>query len=226
MKQKLAKIGRRFTRLSGFIDITNQKFNFLTVIKLDHKNSKGIYIWLCKCDCGKLHLTKADALKSGKTKSCGCWQQYCRGKSTTKHGMAETKTFNIWMNMFTRCYNKNCKAYKNYGERGIIIDERWHIFLNFLEDMGECPSEYSIERLDVNKNYEPGNCKWIPFKSQARNTRKTFRVTYKGITKPLHIWAEEFGILQNTLYQRIKVYNWPIDDAFTRPSRISSRTRK
>ena len=126
-------------------DISGQKFHKLTALHQDlsKKGSKNSY-WICSCECGNTKSICSSNLKSGKQKTCGC-EEYVR-----THGKAKTRTYNIWVNMKYRC---KTDKFPNYGGRGIKVCERWLVFENFFEDMGEAPINYSIERVDVNKDY-------------------------------------------------------------------------
>ena len=119
----------------------------------------------CKCDCGVTSFVPPSNLKTGHTSSCGCIQ--------TTHGMRHTKTYKSWAAMKDRCTNPNASFYRNYGGRGIVVCARWlESFENFLEDMKEKPTPiHTIERVDVNGNYEPSNCIWIPKSEQNKNRR-------------------------------------------------------
>lgn len=134
-----------------------------------------------------------------------------RGKR--KHYKTKTREFDIWHSMHLRCYNKNAKAYKFYGARGIKICERWHDFINFIEDMGKAPKGYSIERIDPFKGYEPSNCKWIPLKDQPYNRTNIKRITFKGRTWILSELAHAMGINHPALYRRLYYYKWPLEKA-------------
>jgi hypothetical protein len=101
--------------------------------------------------------------------------------------------------MIQRCYNPNRDGYKNYGGRGIKVCERWHIFENFYNDVGDCPEGLTLDREDNNKDYAPENCRWATNKEQSNNTRRNHRVTYKGETKTLSQWAQDLGINKSKL---------------------------
>jgi hypothetical protein len=128
--------------------------------------------------------------------------------------------------MKKRCDNPTDSAYHKYGAKGITYCERWRSFENFFEDMGACPTGYSIERKDVNGNYEPGNCEWIPLKKQARNRTSNRYVTYKGETKMVVEWSEYLGMEYRILYSRLFTYNWPVDLAFETPVVFGQKVMK
>ncbi len=111
-----------------------------------------------------------------------------------RHGHSKSREYAIWEGMKRRCLVPHDKAYPYYGGRGIKLDVRWHQFGAFLADMGPCPPNYSIDRIDNEGNYEPGNCRWASQKEQARNTRRNRLVTYMGRTEPLIWWAEQLGV--------------------------------
>ncbi len=130
---------------------------------------------------------------------------------------ASTSEYLAWEKMKSRCYNRNFNHYKNYGGRGIKVCPRWRdSFENFLKDMGLKPTpKHSLERKNNNGHYEPGNCVWATQKEQTRNTRRTTQLTYRGVTKSLPDWADEYGLLRHTLYCRVFVYGWTVERALT-----------
>ena len=119
--------------------------------------------------------------------------------------------------MVQRCTNPNDEAYHNYGARGISVCDRWLDFANFLEDMGESPPRLTIDRIDNNRGYEPGNCRWATYKEQMNNVRYNRIIEFDGKTLTLQQWSEESGINIGTLRNRLFVNNWPIADALTQP---------
>ena len=122
-----------------------------------------------------------------------------------------------WKAMKRRCYNKNSKDYVNYGKRGIEVCERWkNSFENFIADMGKCPKNYSIERIDVNKNYTPENCKWASNKEQATNKRNVKYIEYNGKIMPAFEVAKINGIKRSTFSMRISKYGWSVFDSATK----------
>ncbi len=209
--------------MSRLIDLTGQKFERLIVVKYAGKKQSGAALWLCVCDCGKERVICSYSLRSGNTKSCGCLQkeivsayQMKHGHSTRTHGIS--KVYGTWRRMIQRCNNFEHPYYVNYGKRGITICERWMDFENFLEDMGEPPTqEHSIDRIDNDGNYCKSNCRWATKKEQARNTRRNLLITFDGETQCLMWWAEKFNINYHTLHNRIYRSGWPIEKALITP---------
>jgi hypothetical protein len=191
--------------MSAAIDLTGHRYGQWTVIRLiPHTQRRS---WLCQCDCGTKKPVQRDQLHSGRSKSCGCLK---RGNEYAKtHGYSNTPTWRSWFTMRQRCRDRN-----NYAGRGITVDPRWESFSNFLADMGERPSEHSLERIDNDGPYTATNCRWATPIDQANNRRNTRFVTYEGKTQTLGQWARELGLSYNMLYQRIS-RGWPIERAFT-----------
>lgn len=151
-------------KIGKYIDISNKKFGRLTAIKPSHQVNKQ-YFWICKCDCGNECIISGNRLRSLKTKSCGCIVK-------TQKGLSESGSYRSWHAMMQRCYDTKVPHYKRYGGNGVIVCERWHNFLNFLEDMGHRPIGLTLDRIDPFGNYELSNCRWETYKEQARNKRK------------------------------------------------------
>jgi len=197
-------------------DLSGQKFGTLTWIER-MKNSKptkgssyGQAMIRCKCDCGNVAIVQLGHLTSGHTKSCGCMY---------RHGMKHSREYRIWQSMKKRCFNKNDKDYKNYGERGITVHNKWaesHDFPNFYEYMGLCPPGHTLERIDNDGNYEPGNVRWATPKEQARNTRKNRILEFNGQKKCVAEWAEELGINNYVIFNRLNL-GWPVEKVLTTP---------
>lgn len=196
------------------IDITGQKNNMLTVIEKFFIDDNGVIKtrWKIKCDCGKIFIIRDTSLFRKNT-SCGCYRKTREG-TRMRHGLSRTKTHGAWLNMKERCMNPKNKSYKHYGGRGISFCERWKNFDLFLEDMGICPEGYSIDRINVNKDYSPDNCKWSSVEDQANNTRRNKRITYNGQTKTLAQWCRELNIPYARVLARLDKLGWSVDRAF------------
>lgn len=199
------------------IDLTGQKFNRLTAIKYMHKKNKKHY-WLCKCECGNEIIVRSDMLKNGHTQSCGCWYNETRKMSKNKvHGMSKTKLFYVWQGMQRRCYNPNVKEFKNYGTRGITVCQEWlddfMAFYNWAMANGY-KKGLSIDRIDVNGNYEPSNCRWTDMKTQQRNRSNNHLLTFKDKTHCISEWSEITGISQTAIKNRL-YRGWSVEKALT-----------
>lgn len=184
------------------IDVTGERFGRLVAKSVDRRN--GRRMWLCECDCGKETRVPLQALRAGNTKSCGCRKRSVLGESTTKHGMAGTKIYQIWKGMIGRATRPDHPRAHNYFNRGITVCEEWKHFENFFTDMGDAPKGMSLERVDNNKGYEKANCVWATPKQQARNTRWNRNLEHNGVTRCLTDWAEALGMWPSTLHKKLK----------------------
>lgn len=213
--------------MSKIKDLTGQKFTRLTVIGLHEIRARKSY-WNCVCECGNNLTTRSDALTSGRARSCGCLHKESASKifkdRNTTHGKTGTRTYNIWCGIVTRCTNENTSYFKHYGGRGISICERWLTFENFLSDMGECPSGLSIDRIDVNCDYEPSNCRWTDMKTQQRNTRKNRLLTHNNKTHCVSEWAEIYGVGRSLIKDRLRL-GWDTQKAIETPARTMNRSK-
>lgn len=183
------------------LDITGNRYGKLVVLNPDHKDKRGEWKWFCKCDCGNQTIVYGSHLRKGDTNSCGCIMR----NTNKKHGFSKTRLYKTWVHIKSRCNNPKNDHYKDYGGRGIKICNDWSNFEIFKE--WALSSGYSdaltIERIDVNGNYEPNNCCWIPQSIQAQNTRKSKQVTMFGETHCIREWSRILNIPNETLRARI-----------------------
>lgn len=202
------------------VNLMNQRFGRLVVVKQAGENKWNQYLWLCQCDCGNKKIVSGYSLKNGDTQSCKCLQKEGVIRRNTKHNYArrknKSKTYIIWTSMIQRCVNQNSRDYNCYGGRGIKVCQRWMNFENFLEDVGEPPTEnHSLDRINNNKGYCKENCRWATQKEQARNKNNNNLQTYNGKTQCLSAWAEEYEINYQLLWKRVCVYRWSVEKALT-----------
>ena len=159
-------------------DLRNLRFGRLTVMHEAEKRGQKAR-WLCTCDCGNTATVQSSNLTTGHTSSCGCVTKELQSKRATErntiHGhntvSYKSPTWQSWHAMMCRCYSRSHKSYPSYGGRGIVVCERWKSFVEFYKDMGDRPDGLTIERMNVNGNYEPGNCRWASASDQQRNRR-------------------------------------------------------
>lgn len=193
-----------------------QKFARLLVLEEVGRNKSGCKLWKCLCDCGNETIASTAVLRSGHKKSCGCYKLDCaraQGKASATHGGSHTRLWNVYRCMLSRCYNEHAEQYKNYGSRGIGVCEEWkghfEAFREWANSTGYDPDapygQCTLDRIDVDKNYSPQNCRWADAKTQGRNKRNTVYLTVNGVKKPLSEWAEITNQNYSTLHHRMQV---------------------
>lgn len=187
-------------------DLTGRRIGRLTVIEETDERRGGSVVWLCECDCGTRKRISAQCLKSGRVLSCGCYNR----EIITTHGESKTRLYRAWQGIKDRCTKPSCSEYENYGKRGIKMCDEWlnsfEAFRDwskangFVEDAkrGDC----TIDRIDVNGNYEPSNCRWTNMKAQCRNRRNNAVIECDGESHCLSEWAEILGVPYHRLVSR------------------------
>lgn len=195
--------------------LVGKRYNHLTVI--DTFAYKHRTFCICRCDCGNLTTVRADALKSGGTKGCGC----LIADAHKKHGRTNHRLHHVWVGMIQRCCNSKNPAYRLYGGRGIGICEEWRSnfssFFDWAMQNGYA-DDLSIDRIDVDGDYCPSNCRFANAKEQGRNRRSTKMINFNGETKPLTEWCELLGLSEVSVRYRLS-HGWSPEKAFTTPIR-------
>jgi len=213
-------------------NVSGQKFDRLTAIKIAGKRAKA-NLWLCACDCGNETTATVSQLKRGDKTSCGCKKKEPKGprpdlaqrnKDRATHAMTGSYTYSSWIAMKSRCFDPKDKDYPRWGGRGIKVCKAWaDSFIQFYKDMGERPTGHTIDRINNEGDYEPGNCRWALPKTQSNNTRSNYYIEYQGRTQTAKQWAEEIGIVEyKTLLYRLRT-GWDTHAAMTTPSTIKRK---
>lgn len=200
-----------------------QRFGRMTVVYelVERVHQKRAY--LCQCECGEATVKTSAALFKGIV-SCGCYARENASIAHKTHGYSndrKSRVYRIWINMRVRCSKPNAPDYARYGGRGIQVCARWQSFENFLADMGLPPSAiHTLDRKNVNGNYELDNCKWSTQTEQQRNRRNNVVLSYGGLTLILTEWAEATGIQAGTIGRRINKYGYTVGKALGYPEII------
>ena len=200
------------------MDLKGQRFGRWTVLEFSHKNGAFPY-WLCQCDCGTVRAVKQLSLQQGTSKSCGCYQRETAkviGDRSRTHGDFGTRLYRVWAAMKNRCFNPNMKFYHDYGGRGITVCDEWLEYIPFKEwALANGYEEgLTIDRIDVNGNYCPENCHWVPMSEQHYNKRDTVYVEYNGKRYTIADIAEITGLKKRTIRGRIQ-RGWTPEQIFS-----------
>lgn len=189
-------------------DITGQIFGRLTVLGLDHITESGRTYWLCECNCSDRSrvVVRRDGLVSGATLSCGCLHREQVTERLTRHGMARSRLYKIWLGMRQRCENENNPGYAGYGGRGVAISDEWDCFEKFCDwSLSHGYSDdLTIDRIDNDIGYSPENCRWTDRITQQNNRRVSHYFTYAGETMTITQWSRRLGVSYSTLWYRIE----------------------
>ena len=198
------------------MNLVGEKFGKLTVSSV---GANG-WTWVCRCDCGVVKLQTTSALRLGKSRSCGCSKGAAISARKLRHGKSKTPEFRIWAGMHHRCIDTLPKNARVYLDKGIRVCERWtgkEGFANFLQDLGPRPSpSHSIDRIDLNGNYCPENCRWADWVTQNNNRRCTRYLTHAGVTLSVAQWAVKKAVPVKRLYKRAYA-GWSDSEILTTP---------
>lgn len=210
-------------RKRKYIFSVGDKIGRLTLLENFKKN-----IWTCKCECGGNKIAPARKLALGIVKSCGCLHEERMKAGNVKHGFRHTQEYHVWSSLRDRCKNPRCKAWKNYGGRGIRVCAGWDTFAGFQKTMGERPFKHSVDRIDNDKNYSCGKCeeclakgwelnvRWASQSIQCRNNRRNIAIEFNGEKRCLAEWCEQLNLGYKTTRARL-MRGWSPAKAFTQP---------
>lgn len=180
-----------------------KKFGKLTVLEQSKlKRPNGATIYKCLCDCGNISYVDVYSLQNGNTKSCGCLTKSQGGKTTINK-----RLHHCWCDMKSRCYNKDNKAYNRYGGRGIKVYDEWLNDFQAFYDWSitnDYNDNLTLDRINVDGNYEPNNCRWVDWDTQRNNKSTTIKIVFNGKEQSLSQWCRHFGLKYQTMYSRLK----------------------
>lgn len=198
------------------INLSGKRFGKLTAVKFLYNNDKGTTMWLCRCDCGNEIEVSYNNLKSGNTQSCGCWHEL--------HKESNSRLYKCWRGIKQRCENTNDSNYPRYGGRGIVVCDEWrNSYLSFRKWALEngYSDNLTIDRINVDGNYEPSNCRWTTMEVQQNNRRDNVYVEYRGERLTLKQLTEKYAVLKGisykTLWYRFSVLKWDIEKCIKTP---------
>lgn len=192
--------------MSAKKNMIGKRFGMLTVIKeVEQRNSRGLVCYLCKCDCGNETIVCGRDMTREHTFSCGCLHKQIARERVTKHGGHGTRLYSVWKGMNNRCNNENTDYYKYYGGKGIKVCSEWTDYAVFRDWAlaNGYTDDLTLDRIDVNGDYCPQNCRWLTTKEQSNNRSNNHRITYKGMTKTISQWADYFGLSYGAMSTRV-----------------------
>jgi hypothetical protein len=188
------------------VNLVGQRVGRLMVLTPFGHNARGEKTWLCQCDCGAAKIVPTTSLRNQSTRSCGCLNadvNKAKLRARPEHGMSGSPLFPIWRGMMNRCYRPETIGFKNWGGRGIKVCPRWHDVTAFIADMSPRPPGATLDRINVDGDYEPSNCRWVSLEENNNNRRNSMRLTHEGVTRGLAQWARHFGVNGNSLRYHI-----------------------
>lgn len=202
-------------------------FNRLTAIEPTKDRFDKKIVWRFSCSCGKKHLATATHVRRGLVKSCGCLANEIIRARNFRHGRRFTREWRAWNEMMNRAHRASSKSKNNkyYKDRGVSVCERWQTFKNFYDDMGDCPRNYTLDRIDNDGSYEPDNCRWATMKQQANNRSNNKRITLNGKTQTLSEWESITGTSQKNISARLRL-GWDIKEAIYGKNKFKAKGKK
>jgi hypothetical protein len=226
----MPKVASRPTLDPRATDLTGKPFGRWKVLGYAGNkisNGRSRLMWTCLCRCGTFKEILGDNLTGNKTLSCGCWRSEKASVTSAKHGFSRVgkriPEYKVWCGIIQRCTNQNYPKWKDYGGRGITICERWRDFPNFYKDIGPRPTpKHTVERINNEKGYEPGNVEWATKLVQGNNKRNNRLITFQGKTLTVSQWSRELNLPYFTLMYRIK-NGWTAEETLTTPVRPITR---
>lgn len=198
-------------------DYSGRRFGRLVAVRLIEREPKwNGHKWLFRCDCGKEKVISIKSVRSGHTASCGCLFLDRLVEKNTTHGLSKKhpREYRSWKDMRSRCNNSNNGDYTDYGGRDIAVCNRWDDFAAFFADLGPCPKGLTLDRIEVDGDYEPLNCRWATSNVQANNKRTNRQITIDTETKTLQEWCRHFGIEHSKARYRL-AQGWPVERVFS-----------
>lgn len=202
------------------MSLLGARFTNYEVIEDGLRGKRGCHYVRAKCECGEVRVVRAAHLLTGASKSCGCRRAPISRARATTHGMNGTPEYKTWTAIIDRCSNAKAHGFENYGGRGIVICPRWRAsFEAFFADMGPRPAGTSIDRIDVNGNYEPGNCRWATQREQQNNRRDSRFIEARGERLTVADWARRLGISVDVIRARAGRLGWDAERALFTPVR-------
>ena len=206
--------------MSKPLDLKGNRYGKLVVVKRVSGGKRGKSMWYCECDCGEKTVVVGTNLVRGLTRSCGCLSKDLTSERFTKHRLSALRIYKIWSDMKKRCTNKSHRSYKDYGGRGIKVCEEWMHYPQRFYEWSICngyEDTLSIDRIDVDGDYCPENCRWADRVTQANNCRSNHYLTYNGETKTIAEWARELGIISDVIRARLSKLGWSVERTLSTP---------
>lgn len=202
-------------------DLTGEHFGRWTVIEYAGRGNHGEVQYKCRCDCGTERIIRRTSLTSGNSRSCGCLSRDTAKERGITHGDSKIRLYRIWAGIIQRCCNDRERyEWEKYGGRGINVCAEWHKYEAFRDWAlsNGYSDKLTIDRIDVNGDYCPNNCRWATIYEQNNNKRTSKYISFNGKTGTVREFADEYGLAYSCLYERLKL-GWSIEDALLTPSR-------